>query len=89
MTSIDRPHLTMQQRYMEILSAAEAHNAATIYVGAIDWHVLQQCAPSSARGNMYDGEKIVIHRRTFKLKPPSKSPSGTLDLTGDEPSFEP
>jgi hypothetical protein len=48
MTSYDRPHLTMQQRYMELLALSEEYNAGLVQVSAVDWHVLQQCTPSSA-----------------------------------------
>jgi hypothetical protein len=88
MTSYDRPHLTMQQRYMELLALAEEHNAAIVHISAVDWHIMQQCTPSSALTKETDGRSILVYGRRFRLKPPSKAPHGTLDLTGPEPSFE-
>ena len=88
MTTLDRPHLTMQQRFMEILAAAEEYNAGIVYLGAVDWHVMQQCTPSSAMVKDASGKSIVVYGRRFQLKVPVKPPHGTLDLTGPEPNFE-
>lgn len=88
MTSYDRPHLTMQQRYMELVAMAEEYNAGLVHVSAVDWHVLLQCTPASALIKEPTGKSLLIYGRRFQLKVPAHAPHGTLDLTGPEPTFE-
>jgi hypothetical protein len=89
MTGIDRPHLTLQQRYMQLLALAEEFNAGEVYVSAVDWHVLLQCTPSRDTSRDATGQSMLIYGRRFRLKTPAKPPHGVLDLTGETPSFEP
>ena len=90
MTTIDRPHLSLQQRFMEILAAAEEYNAGIIYLSAVDWHVLQQCTPSRSSAMIHDstGKSLLVYGRKYQLKVPAKTPHGVLDLTGPEPVWE-
>jgi len=83
-----RPHLTTQQRFMELLALAEEYNAGTIFLGAVDFHVLQQCTPSGAMVKDATGRSILVYGRKFQLKVPAKPPHGILDLTGAEPVWE-
>lgn len=89
MATLDRPHLSMQQRVLELLAEAEEHNAAVTLVSAVDWYILQQCTKPSQLNRDPDGKSIIIHGRKFRMKAPTKAPHGTLDMTGAEPSFEP
>jgi hypothetical protein len=90
MTMTERPYLTFQTRYMQLLAVAEEFNAAEIYVTEADWYVLLQCTLASGRGKDPEGRpSIQIGSRRFRPKLPKTLPSGRLDLTGAEPYFEP
>jgi hypothetical protein len=89
MTTTDRPYFVpnlFQRRYWELLSLAEDANAAEVLVNASDWYVLTQCTPWASKRT--GSTSIEIDGRQFTRKHPSTPPSGTLDLTGPEPSFE-
>jgi len=89
MTTYDRPHLTHQEQFIELLTWAEEYNAEIIRVNALQWHVLKQCTPSSALRKDANGDTIVYEGRKFQRKAPAKPPHGILDVSGPEPMWEP